>query len=283
MIIDTIVRLAGAAVSGPFVVATIALVAFVTTRIATFATRRIIRRLARRNAMPGAVATGLWRPRSSRTGDESGEVREQRRRQRADAAARMVSHLISVVVWIVAVIVTFQVLAIDPAFFLSSAGFLGAALAIGGQHKVNDYLTGLSVHFEDRYGVGDEVVIDVGWDQPVRGVVDHVGLFSTRVRDRRSTLHFPNGALLNIRNLSQETPTETLHLDLPPDADAEEAAELLRGLAGTAGLTDVVFVGDLAARPSDEGGADIDVVTSRTLDDRARRRLVSRVERDLRH
>ena len=50
---------------------------------------------------------------------------------------------------------------IDAAFFLSGAGFIGAALAIGGQHKVNDYLTGLSVLIEDRYGVGDELIVDV--------------------------------------------------------------------------------------------------------------------------
>ena len=61
----------------------------------------------------------------------------------------------------------FHLFDIDAAFFLSSAGFIGAGVAIGGQHKVNDYLTGLSVLFEDRYGVGDELVVDMG-DRPSR-------------------------------------------------------------------------------------------------------------------
>src|SRR5690606_8247779 len=180
--------------------------------------------------------------------DTSLDTVEQRRRQRIDAASRMVNHLASLVIWIIAAIVAFHWLSVDPAFFLSSAGFLGAGLAIGGQHKVNDYLTGLSVHFEDRYGVGDEIVANVGWADPVVGVVDHIGLFSTRVRDDRSTMHFPNSALAIVRNLSQEACRTTLRVRVPDDRSAaDDAPSLLRGLAGTDGLTDVVFVGDLAA------------------------------------
>ncbi len=213
-----------------------------------------------------------------RTDGETTEVGEQRRRQRIDAASRMVNHLASVVIWIVALIVVFHLLQVDPAFFLSSAGFIGAALAIGGQHKVNDYLTGLSVHFEDRYGVGDEVIADVGWAEPVRGVVDHVGLFSTRVRDRASTMHFHNSALTNVRNLSQEASTSTIRLRMPEDAEAADAADLLRGLAGTDGLTDVFFVDDLETRQAATGEVEVRVPTGRALNDRSRERLVDRAE-----
>ena len=220
----------------------------------------------------------MWRTRSARTDGETSEVGEQRRRQRIDAASRMVNHLVSVVVWIVALIVVFHLLDVDPAFFLSSAGFIGAALAIGGQHKVNDYLTGLSVHFEDRYGVGDQILADVGWAEPVRGVVDHVGLFSTRVRDRASTMHFHNSALTNVRNLSQESSTSTIRLRVPRDADAADAADLLRGLAGTDGLTDVFFVDDLETNEAATGEVEVRVPTGRALDDRSRERLVDRAE-----
>jgi small-conductance mechanosensitive channel len=277
--------LTGSSLSGPFVLVVIAVAALVTTRVSRLVIRRVIRRLATRTSAMGTLVgdtPGFWQARSRRVGGETGETGEQRRRQRIDAASRMVNHLVAVVVWIVAAIVAFHLLAIDPAFFLSSAGFIGAGLAIGGQHKVNDYLTGLSVHFEDRYGIGDEVVVHVaGWAEPVRGVVDHIGLFSTRLRDDRSTLHFPNAALANLRNLSQEAASETLRLRVPDDVHPAAAAELLRGLAGTDGLTDVVFVGDLAARDGVTGEVEVDVLTSRALDGRARRRLVGRAERAL--
>jgi hypothetical protein len=241
------------AVSSPFVVVVIAVLGLVATRLSRFVVRRIIRRLA--NAAIGSTRStpGPWRTRSKRVGGESGETGERRRRQRIDAASRMVNHLASLVIWIVAVIVAFHLLDVDPAFFLSSAGFIGAGLAIGGQHKVNDYLTGLSVHFEDRYGVGDEILAHVGWDEPVEAVVDHIGLFSTRLRDGRSTLHFPNSALTNVRNLSQEAAATSIRIRVPDDAGTEEAAAVLRGLAGSRGLTDVVFVGGIEARESATG------------------------------
>lgn len=285
MFIDLFADLALAAVSGPTVVVTTIVLAFVATRVARVVIKRVIRRLARRSLTTpaGPGTSGLWRPRALRVGVESGEMHEQRRRQRIDAASRMVSHLASVVVWIVAAIVMFHLLDVDPAFFLSSAGFIGAGLAIGGQHKVNDYLSGLSVHFEDRYGVGDEIVIDVGWSEPVQGVVDHVGLFSTRVRDRQSTLHFPNHALTSVRNLSQQAPASTLRVLMPDEADAADAASVLRDLAGTEGHTDIVFVGDLDARATDDGHAEIEFTTSRNLDGRSRERLARRVEHEIHH
>ena len=177
---------------------------------------------------------------------------------------RMVSHLVAVVIWIVATIMVFHLLDIDAAFFLSSAGFLGAAIAIGGQHKVNDYLTGIGVLFEDRYGVGDEIVVDPGDGVPVSAVVDHIGLFSTRLKDSRSTLHVPNSALTTVRNLSQEAAVSTIRLHVPGDATADEAMSTLRGLAGTDGLTDVIFVGDLDAHEPNTGEVEVEVRTART-------------------
>ncbi|HEY5664722.1 MAG TPA: mechanosensitive ion channel domain-containing protein [Ilumatobacter sp.] len=284
MIIDLFSSMFQSPLSAPFVVLVTALAALVVTRLSGFVIRRVIRRLAKRSAASsrgGSASAGLWRVRSSRIDGESGDIGEQRRRQRIDAASRMVSHLVSLVIWVVAGIVAFHLLDVDPAFFLSSAGFIGAGLAIGGQHKVNDYLTGLSVHFEDRYGVGDEIFADVGWATPVQGIVDHVGLFSTRVRDQRSTLHFPNHVLTSVRNLSQEAATSTLRIRVPDSADVDRAADMLRGLAGTDGLTDVVFVGDLAGHRHATGEVDVEIVTSRTLDDRERDRLVDRAERAL--
>jgi small-conductance mechanosensitive channel len=270
--------------SAPLIIVTIVIAALVAIRLVRVVIRRVIRRLAKRSLVASglsASSTGLWRVRSGRVGGETGEIGEQRRRQRVDAASRMVSHLAALVIWIVAVIVTFHLLEVNPAFFLSSAGFIGAGLAIGGQHKVNDYLTGLSVHFEDRYGVGDEIVADVGWEQPIQGIVDHVGLFSTRVRDDRSALHFPNHALTSVRNLSQEAAASTLRLRLPDSADPGDAANLLRGLAGTDGLTDVVFVGDFDSRRPATGEVEVDVRTSKALGARQRDRLVGQVEQAL--
>lgn len=199
----------------------------------------------------------------------------------------MLNHILSILVWIAVTIAAFQVLDIDAAFFISSAGFIGAGLAIGGQHKVNDYLTGLSVLFEDRYGAGDELIVDVKGDDPVHALVDHVGLFTTRLRDERSTLHVPNGQLVLVRNLSQEARVETLHLHVGDDPEYDlvserSAVDTVRQMAGSENLTGVFFVGDVAAARRDDGDIEVEVKTVRPLDDRSREVLVERTQRALR-
>ena len=248
--------------------------AFVLTRVTGVVTRWTVRRVADRSLVR---PSSWWRTRAHRVDGESTETSEQRRRQRIDAASRMVNHLISLVIWIAAVITAFHLLDLDAAFFLSSAGFIGAAVAIGGQHKVNDYLTGLSVHVEDRYGVGDEVIVDVGWREPVHGVVDHIGLFSTRLRDATSTLHLTNSSMAQVRNLSQEAASATFRLRIDGRGH-EDVAATLRGLAGSEQLTDVVFVGDIESRQPSTGEVEVDVRTLRPLDQRATERLVARAE-----
>lgn len=251
--------------------------AYVLSRITGFVIRRVVSRLARRSI---AAPVRLWRTRMRRRIAETSEMTEQRRRQRVDAASRMLNHLVSVVIWLIAIVTILNVLDINAAFYLSSAGFLGAALAFGGQHKVNDYLTGLTVHFEDRYGVGDEVVFDVGWSEPVRAVVDHVGLFSTRVRDGHSTMHFANAALSAVRNLSQEPASSKIRIRTG-GRGAEEVASTLRGLAGSKDLTEVVFLGDLDSYQPTTGEVEVDVHTLRPLDRLSVERLVAKAERQL--
>ena len=157
--------------------------------------------------------------------------------------------LVSVVIWMVAAIVAFHLLDIDPAFFLSSAGFIGAGLAIGGQHKVNDYLTGLSVHFEDRYGVGDEIVVDVGWSgagprrRRPRRPVQHPGAR----RAQHAALPEPRARRVSGTCPRRRRPRRS-DCGCRTSADAGDAAADVARAGGTDGLTDVVFVGDLDSR-----------------------------------
>jgi len=250
---------------------------FVLTRISGVVIRWTVNRIAKRSM---AAPARWWRTRARRDGLETSEMTEQRRRQRVDAASRMINHLISVVVWLVTAIALLNLLDINAAFYLTSAGFLGAALAFGGQHKVNDYLTGLSVHVEDRYGIGDEVEFNVGWNEPVRAVVDHVGLFSTRVRDATSTMHFANAALSSVRNLSQEPAVATIRVRSAGRAP-EDVARAVRDLAGSSDLTQVVFLGDLTSHQPSTGEVEIDVHTLRPLDARAAETLKARAEEAL--
>ncbi|PIE32046.1 MAG: hypothetical protein CSA55_04160 [Ilumatobacter coccineus] len=265
-------------VGGVITVVVVVVLAALSTRLASAIVKRSIRAFARRGLKnENGGRYGGWQVRSQRIGEDQGGLSEQRRRHRINAAARMISHLVSVAIWIIAAIATFHLLDINPAFFLSSAGFIGAGLAIGGQHKVNDYLTGLSVHFEDRYGVGDRIVADIGSGEPFDGLVDRVGLFSTRLRDEDSTIHVPNHHIAVVRNLSQQANPVTVRVKTPDDDG--DAAEILRDLAGTDGLTDVVVVGDVEVRDVATGEIEMDFAATQPLSERVLSRLEERFEK----
>lgn len=275
---------AGEAISRPLIVLFVVLGAFVLTRLSHVVFRRVVRYIAHRSM---ARPSQWWRTRTRYREFEETSITENRQRQRVDAAARMLHHLFAVVLWIGVVIAVFHILQIDAAFFLSSAGFIGAAVAIGGQHKVNDYLTGLSVLLEDRYGVGDEVEISGSFPNGLRGIVEHIGLVSTRIRDGYSTVHLPHVALLSVRNLSQEPAETKLSIQIPFESEnaeaAAKAAETIRELAGSQHLTGVVLVDDIqaAASSKDDEHLEVRVRTARPLTAAERETIVRRTEERL--
>lgn len=275
---------AGEAISRPVIVLLVILGAFVLTRLSRVVLRRVVRYVARRSM----VRPSQWWKTRARYGEhELAGVGENRQRQRIDAAARMLHHLFAVVLWVGVLIAVFHILELNATFFLSSAGFIGAGAAIGGQHKVNDYLTGLSVLLEDRYGVGDEVEIPGPFPNGVRGVVEHIGLVSTRIRDGYSTVHLPHIALVAVRNLSQEPIETRLTIQLPDDLEnleaASRAAETIRELAGSPHLTGVVLVDDITTATPIAGNEQIEVKvrTAKPLSAAERETLIRRTEERL--
>ena len=255
----------------PVVAVAIVVGCFIVTRITYAILRAVVRKVA--DTKPGR-GKGWWKNTLRRVGAETTEGGENRRRQRIEAATGMLHQLTSFVLWIVATIAVFNVLRIEATFFLSSAGFIGAALAIGGQHRVSDYLTGLSVLLEDRFGVGDEIEANIGWDKPVRATVEHVGVITTRLRDGNSTFHVPHSRIDVVRNLSQEPVRESLQIDTA-NGDAARVSSTVRNLAGTKGLTTVLFVDEIQAAGAGDR-VELNVRTTRPLTDAERELLVQK-------
>jgi small-conductance mechanosensitive channel len=255
----------------PVVAVAIIIGCFILTRITYAILRSVVRKVA--DSKPGR-GKSWWKNTMRRVGAETLEGGENRRRQRIEAATGMLHQLTSFVLWIIALIAVFNVLELDAAFFLSSAGFLGAALAIGGKERVSDYLTGLAILLEDRYGVGDEIEAGIGWEKPVRATVEHVGVITTRLRDGNSTFHVPHSRLDAVRNLSQEPVRESLAFNVG-SADASAVSTTVRDLAGTKGLTTVLFIDEIQA--AGEGDrVEVNVRTTRPLTEAERELLAQK-------
>ncbi|CAB4717035.1 unannotated protein [freshwater metagenome] len=272
------------AISRPLLVVIVVVGAFIFTRLSHVVIRRVVRYIAQRSI---SRPSQWWRTRARYQELEQGEVGENRRRQRVDAVSRMLHHLLAVVIWVGVLIAIFHILKLNGPLVLSSAGFLGAGVAYGASQKVNDYLTGLSVLIEDRYGVGDEVEISTAFPNGVRGVVEHIGLVSTRLRDGYSTVHLPHIALIAVRNISQEPVATKISIQLPINVErgeaAQKAAETIRELAGSEHLTEVLLVDEITTATPIAGvdQIELNIRTARPLTAGERETLVRRTEERL--
>lgn len=233
----------------PAVALGVLLLTWIITRIARSVLRRMVRRVARRSVFQ---ASSFWRVRVQRVFGETAEMAEKRRRQRTDAIARMAGHLFSLLAWVLAFVIVLHIMQVDLIPVLTSAGFIGAGLAIGGQHAVKDFIAGVGILIEDRYGVGDRIVFETPTGKEIDGVVEYVGAFSTRVSSGNSTWHFSNGKLEHVRNLSQNPVTTAIEVPIPATSNhqdhaaaADAVAFALTQAAGDRSLTGMVLVDDV--------------------------------------
>jgi small conductance mechanosensitive channel len=236
---------------------------------------RYLTRRAVRRALAGK--RGRWIPRHPRTDD--GSSTEQRRLQRADATAHMLSRIVSVAVMSATVAVASALVRVNPLVVLSSAGFLGAGLAFGGQAVIRDWLTGLIVLLEDRYAIGDRVTLRVGIEDYTGGVETLTGVGLRLRLDDGTTWHTGHGSIESVINHSQKLIDNEIEI---PASVWHELDETMIGRAVTAashdlGLTDVVLVSDVEAEGHRDGTTTVTVRASKSLNERQRAMLAERI------
>ncbi len=218
---SALVRTVLTAVVGPLLTVTgVVLLALVASRLG----RRAIRRVVERAKEPAGG-------RSLELGAAGEEARQAsaRRAQRSEALGTLADSVVRAVVWGFAVLTALGSVGIDLAPLIAGAGIVGVAVGFGAQHLVRDLLAGVSMLLEDQYGVGD--VIDVG---EATGVVEAVGLRTTRLRDARGTVwHVPNGAITRVGNQTQGWSRAVVDVPVAHDVPVDDAERVLRAVLST--------------------------------------------------
>ena len=218
---------AGAAewfVAKPLTILLIALLAILATRIA----RKVIRRGMRRMFDPEHQRARKVLRRATPLVLQNTAEHSLRSEARMHTLTTVFQSLASVAIWFIAVIWMLQIVHIDLAPFVFSAGVVGVALGFGAQNIVRDFLAGTFIVIEDQIGVGD--IVDLGGD--AKGTVEQVTLRATRGRDVQGTLwHVPNGQILRVANKSQEWARALLDVEVDRSVDYEVAAEVIRRVA----------------------------------------------------
>jgi small-conductance mechanosensitive channel len=81
---------------------------------------------------------------------------------------------------------------------MGGAAVIGLAVAFGAQNLIKDYFSGFMVLLEDQYGIND--VVKIG---DVSGLVEHISLRTTVLRDLEGIVHFiPHGNITTVSNMT---------------------------------------------------------------------------------
>ncbi len=185
--------------------------------------KMLINRFTRRTSRGTGRSPILLRPLRERApASLKGSILYERRRQRAKTIGSVLESGVSVVLLAWFVLSVLDVVGMNVAPFIASAGIVGVALGFGAQNLVRDFLSGIFMLLEDQYGVGD--VVDLG---EAVGTVESVGLRVTTIRDINGTVWFcRNGEVLRVGNMSQGFAVAVLDLPVAHTANLDDAFEV---------------------------------------------------------
>jgi small conductance mechanosensitive channel len=150
------------------------------------------------------------------TRGKAGASPGQRRQQRSATLGSVLESVAAAVIYSIAILMAMAELTFNIGPLIASAGIVGVAVGFGAQTLVKDFLSGIFMILEDQFGVGDTVdlsMVDIG---ETTGIVESVGLRTTRVRAPDGVVwHVRNGEIVRVGNRTQGA---------REDAEAREAA-----------------------------------------------------------
>ncbi len=154
---------------------------------------------------------------------------DDRRLSLAEKRAATVSGLLKsvgrVIILLLALFLTLnQVVGLDTAPLLAGASILGLAFSFGAQSLVKDFIAGTFFLVENQFAVGD--IIEAGGKA---GVVEHMTLRITALRDLEGTLHIiPNGQITSVSNKTRGWSRSVVDVTIAYDADLDHAIAIIR-------------------------------------------------------
>jgi len=120
--------------------------------------------------------------------------------RRASTLGGILTSLVNVTAWFVAVLMVLRELTIDVLPILTGAGIAGLAIGFGAQNLVRDVISGFFMILEDQVRVGDMARIN-----GVSGIVEQINLRTLVLRDVEGAVQvFPNGTVTTLANLSKQ-------------------------------------------------------------------------------
>jgi len=127
------------------------------------------------------------------------------------------------------IIMIFGVLEIPIAPLLAGAGVLGLAIGFGAQGIVSDVVTGFFILLEWQLEIDDYVTIG-----SVEGIVEEVGLRTTKIRSFDGTLNYiPNRNITNVANHTRGNMRALVDFTISREEHLDETIAILERVCAT--------------------------------------------------
>jgi moderate conductance mechanosensitive channel len=152
--------------------------------------------------------------------------RAGRRPGRPGAYAPLAESAVRYVIVLAAFILMLEVLNVNVAAIVASAGVLSLAFGFGAQYVIRDVLAGFFLISEGVVQIGDLVRLDTD-----TGTVERITLRTIQLRKfNGELLTVPNGAVTRIGNLSRGYGRAIVQITIPFRSDVGDALEVLRDI-----------------------------------------------------
>lgn len=152
----------------------------------------------------------LWSRAFVKYGNEAVDVLQNE--EVAQDIAPFASNVLSVFLIVGSTILILSIWEIDITPFIASAGVLGIVIGFAARESLANFIGGVALYFDDTYRVGDVIVLESG----ERGTVSHVGIRSTSVITRNNVaITIPNALLNNRQVVNQSAPQQKQRIKIP--------------------------------------------------------------------
>nr|WP_156520744.1 mechanosensitive ion channel family protein [Oceanobacillus sp. Castelsardo] len=120
--------------------------------------------------------------------------------------------------------IIFELFGLDIKALLAGAGIIGLAIGFGAQGLVSDVVTGFFILLEKQFDVDDYVTV-AGID----GVVEEIGLRTTKLRGSDGTVHYiPNRNIGTVSNYSRGNMRALVDISISHNEDIDKAIQVLQ-------------------------------------------------------
>ncbi len=142
---------------------------------------------------------------------------------RAKTLSGLLQSTLRYVVSIVVILMILDLIGIDTKALLGGVAVLGLAVGFGAQNLVRDVITGFFLIYERQYDVGNYVTI-----AGVSGVVEHIGIRTTILRDWSGDVHtVPNGLVEKTTNRSRRASRALVEVPVPHTANLQQVTDIM--------------------------------------------------------